>query len=203
MVNNLRDKPAGGGSKSPVASISSDQKQELPNKTRQEMPVTLRGSSQGLHGNSSFFVRHSCSLSFALGNLISMPEPNLNLTRIKDPSETKSRATLTFIDRVITVSTGALALSITFRESLLSANPSHVWVLKIAWVSLCISAISGVFLHLAPASSVRAILSKMKDDPKAVGGTPNRIFKILFLSLFIALPAGLASLMIFGILNAD
>jgi hypothetical protein len=123
--------------------------------------------------------------------------------KVGDLSEKKLASTVTFIDRVVTVSTSALAFSITFRGSLLSASPSHVWILKIAWIGLGISSIAGVFLHLAPASAYKSIMIQMKDNAEARGGKPHAIFKVLYFLMAIAFPIGLAALMMFGLVNTN
>lgn len=47
-------------------------------------------------------------------------------------------------DKVFTLSTGTLALSITFKGALISHSPNHVSLLAAAWILLCVS----IFCHL-------------------------------------------------------
>jgi hypothetical protein len=123
--------------------------------------------------------------------------------KVGELSEKKLASTVTFIDRVVTVSTSSLAFSITFRGSLLCSSPSHVWILKIAWIGLGISSIAGVFLHLAPASAYKSIMIQMKNNTEARGGKPHIIFKALYFLIAVTFPVGLASLMIFGLVNTN
>jgi len=54
-----------------------------------------------------------------------------------------------FADRIITLSTGALALSVTFRKSFSEAAPNHIWLLGLSWILFVTSVATGlVVLHL-------------------------------------------------------
>ena len=46
--------------------------------------------------------------------------------------------------RIFSLATGALALSITFRRSLIPDDPTHLWALKASWLAFLISILSYV-----------------------------------------------------------
>jgi hypothetical protein len=74
-----------------------------------------------------------------------------------------------FVDRVITLSTGALALSITFRTSFSKAEPTLSWILKVSWIAYVIAILAGVLLLFGRAESHRRSAKfqkeKMKEPP--------------------------------------
>ena len=47
-------------------------------------------------------------------------------------------------DAVLKLSAGALALSITFRSTLIPAHPADIWLLKMSWLGLMIAIVSGL-----------------------------------------------------------
>lgn len=76
-----------------------------------------------------------------------------------------------FVDRVITLSTGALALSITFRTSFSKAEPTLGWILKVSWGAYVIAILAGVLLLFGRAESHRRSAklekAKLKEPPPA------------------------------------
>jgi hypothetical protein len=60
--------------------------------------------------------------------------------------ESMNTAYYRLVDLIITLSTGAVALSVTFRTSFSSEHAHTVW-LKISWVAFIIAIIAGLFAH--------------------------------------------------------
>lgn len=56
-----------------------------------------------------------------------------------------------FVDRVITLSTGSLALSITFRSSFSQATPVASYLLKVSWIAFVIAVLAALILILGHA----------------------------------------------------
>jgi len=52
------------------------------------------------------------------------------------------------IESIFKISTGALALSITFKNSLTDCRPQYLWLLSIAWILLGLVPLSYVLLRL-------------------------------------------------------
>ena len=46
--------------------------------------------------------------------------------------------------RIFSLATGTLALSITFRSSIIPDDPTHLWALKVSWLAFLISILSYV-----------------------------------------------------------
>jgi hypothetical protein len=60
--------------------------------------------------------------------------------------EEMNKAFFIFVDRIMTLSTGALALSITFRTSFSQCLPKGTLILMISWSSFVVAIIAGLFL---------------------------------------------------------
>ena len=127
--------------------------------------------------------------------------------KLRELTLLKNTASHTFVDRIITVSTSALAFSLTFRSSILGSNPTSVWLLKTAWICLALSSITGVFLHLAPVSAADNLIRRMEQNVRAGGdgdeasASPHGIYEWYHRIMVLTFPAGLAALMAFGICN--
>ncbi|MEM6821845.1 MAG: hypothetical protein AAF558_07905 [Verrucomicrobiota bacterium] len=123
--------------------------------------------------------------------------------RLSEMGDIKNAAISKFVDRVLTVSSSALAFSITFRGSLVGVGAQDVWLLKVAWVSLGLCSIVGVLLHLSQASAANRMIKKMKGDLNERYAAANPVFGFGFALLILAFPVGIASLMMFGLLNTN
>jgi magnesium-transporting ATPase (P-type) len=69
--------------------------------------------------------------------------------------EQMNEAYFSFVDRIITLSTGALALSITFRTSFSRPQAAHIWILQLCWIAFLIAILSALAITLG-----RAIIHK-------------------------------------------
>ena len=119
------------------------------------------------------------------------------------------------IESIFKISTGALALSITFRNSLTDCS-RHLWLLSIAWILLCVVPISYVLLRLTEAQQDLFWWQKHRDaedafaegkETKPMSELP-REFKIKILAtklcyciLLISFASGIISFLLFAILN--
>ena len=128
-------------------------------------------------------------------------DPQSTLNTLAKLSEMKIEAQKVFIDRVITVSTGALALSVTFRTSIAGGNPDFLWLLKTAWIAFGIASVAGVMMHLAPASACKNLVRDMQKGESTVAAVPHWLFPVLWCAVLIAFPVGIICLMSFGVVN--
>lgn len=120
---------------------------------------------------------------------------------LKEMNDIKITSLDRYTDRIITVSTAALAFSITFKTSLIGESPDLVWLLQIAWLSLGLSGISGVFLHRAQASSaIRAVKAIARGDSQFYSGC-HPVFNWLAKVMNTCFPVGISALMLFAIIN--
>jgi hypothetical protein len=125
------------------------------------------------------------------------------LHKVEELNEKKLKSETSFIDRAISVSTGFLAVSVTFRGSITSGAIGHVWLLQAAWGCLGVAAICGVFLHLRLASAICRIFPAMKNEKMAATSGPHAIYELLFGALLVCFPVGVALLSVFGIINVN
>jgi len=125
------------------------------------------------------------------------------LKKIGEISDKKNAATLTFIDRVVTLSSSMLVLSIAFRTSILGPAATNVWLLKVAWVALAVSSVCGAFIHLSTASAGRRLLIRMQANHDEGSASAHPIYTVFYVLLVIFFPVGIAALMAFGIVNTN
>lgn len=123
------------------------------------------------------------------------------MNKIAELSEKKLNAQKTFLDRVITVSTGALALSVTFRTSIAGGNPGSIVLLKVAWIAFGIASVAGVIMHLAPASACKNLVKEMESNLNSRSAVPHWFFPVLWFAVLIAFPLGITCLVCFGVVN--
>ena len=105
-----------------------------------------------------------------------------------------------FLDRIITVATGALAFSVTFRGSI-AGSAGHLWLLKVAWIAFGVVAICGALMHLAPISARTRLMRAIREDQNARASAPNPVFYLFWYGALIGFPIGVAALVLFGVLN--
>ncbi len=128
--------------------------------------------------------------------------PQETLKILGDLANQKSAATITFVDRIITLSTSALAFSMTFRTSLVGVTPSHLWLLKLAWIGFAICSVFGVITHLAAVSAVkRAIKALKENDQIGTWASAHPIYGLIYRFLVLVFPVSIAALMAFGVIN--
>ena len=114
-----------------------------------------------------------------------------------------------FVDRVITLSTGALALSITFRTSFSKAEPILGWILKLSWGAYVIAILAGVSLLFGRAETHRRIAQvekeKLKEPlppmPYTVTPPPPRWLAKAQWAMVISFLIGIVALATFAMLN--
>jgi len=119
------------------------------------------------------------------------------------------------IDSIFKLSTGALALSITFRSSLTNCS-RYLWLLSFAWILLGIVPISYVFLRLTEAQQDMFWWQKYKktEDAFAEGKearplkelppefkTKSLAARFWYYSLFTGFVLGVVAFLLFAILN--
>jgi hypothetical protein len=130
------------------------------------------------------------------------PTKQLSISEtLADCAEKRWTAQKTFIDRVITVSTGALAFSVTFRSVIAGADVTHIWLLKCAWIGLAVCSICGVLVHLTPASSYKRFMSAMEKGEPTIAMAAHPFYNVLYVLILFCFPVSLAALAAFGVVN--
>jgi hypothetical protein len=123
--------------------------------------------------------------------------------KLEKATHDRAAAYYALFDKVITVSSGLLAVTITFRGSLLSAGGGTVrspQLLIIAWVALAVTVATGLLTHLGQVQAqTQAIRMMLHDNVGA--GRPNLFFQICSWATAISFIVGLASFVLFAIRN--
>lgn len=102
-----------------------------------------------------------------------------------------------FYSRMFTVSTGALALSITFKTSLTKGSPDHLWLLSWAWVWLTTSILS----HLVDRFAMGLYFFGLSTEKNMEAEIHMKISSVATLVSFLTFSAGVFSLGSFAVLN--
>ena len=118
-------------------------------------------------------------------------------------NEIKTDSINQFIDRVTTVSTGALAFSITFRNSIIGTGADFVWLLQVAWIALSICVVAGVFVHLSGASAAIRLAKGIEKGDNTITADAHPFYYLLHLAVLFAFPAGLTAFTLFAVLNTN
>ena len=125
------------------------------------------------------------------------------IKQLSDLADRKATATLRFVDRAVTVSSGALAFSVTFRESIVGQFPEHLWLLQAAWIGFGISTICGVITHLGEVSALkRTMRALLADQQHRAAASAHPFYEFTYLLLLFCFPLSLAALLAFGVFNA-
>jgi hypothetical protein len=77
--------------------------------------------------------------------------------------ELRNQAYYAFAERLLTLSTGALALSIAFRHSFSASTPIHMCLLKTAWISFVVTILSSTAIQYSKVTFHRNLAAAMKE----------------------------------------
>ena len=107
-------------------------------------------------------------------------------------------------DKIITVSSGLLAVTITFRGSLLSAAGPTVrspHLLIMAWIALAITVTAGLLTHVGLVQAQTQAIRMMIAQDEIGIGQPNLFFRLCFWIMAASFVVALASFVLFAIYN--
>ncbi|MDX9981374.1 MAG: hypothetical protein RBU25_15230 [Lentisphaeria bacterium] len=103
-----------------------------------------------------------------------------------------------FSNRLFTVATGALVLSVTFKTSILAGSPNHAWMLSNAWVLLTTSILAHLWSQLEQA------LFLLSSGLGGENGTAERNLKThawLLAISWLSFALGILALCVFAVAN--
>jgi len=108
-------------------------------------------------------------------------------------------------DRVMTLSTGSLALSITFRRSFSSAASHNIWLLKTSWSSFVIAVLLALLLLGAKAIIAQKTATAIE---RAKGTTklfipPPWWFRPTGYGMFVSFLVGVSTFVAFALTNGE
>ena len=123
---------------------------------------------------------------------------------IEQEIERSNEAFYSFSDKIITLSTGALTLSIIFRNSLTSNQPpKHLWLLQIAWSGFMMAVLAGTFWSLSKYRVHRDMAGKLRTNGRGsyLTAGPRWYYRFSRKLMMLAFPIAIVALTVFGILN--
>ena len=130
-----------------------------------------------------------------------MDEPT-QLRLIKKHADLENAAFYSFCDKVITLSTGALALSITFRSSFSAALPVCLWLLKLSWICFTLAVLTAMFTHIGRIRSHRSVrLQLLKNEGNVIVSKVRKIFGFAIWVMYASFFLAIASLAAFAFVN--
>jgi hypothetical protein len=122
-----------------------------------------------------------------------------------DQLNLRNEAFFSFVDRLLTLATGALALSITFRKSFSAPTPVHIELLKYSWIGFTIAIIACLVVQYGRITFHRNMAMAMYEAEKSgeeiVVGRPARWFQPAARLMVISFFVGVSCLAVFAILN--
>jgi len=126
----------------------------------------------------------------------------INWKRIKKHADLSSAAYYSFLERIMTLSTGALALAITLRGTFVPASPRGWWLLPLSWACFIIAILGCIAIHWSRVEIHKELVEQEFTNPGGIHIASPRPFyrrvKQVVLSTF---TLGLILLSIFATLN--
>ena len=125
----------------------------------------------------------------------------MSIEAIKKHLDIHAESFYDFADRISTLSTGALALSITFRKDIVGTSPSAIWLLKFSWVALVIALLCCTGYRFSKAKVHWKIAQSMASGSTLAMESPGLFFSICFKLGCFAFLTGIVSFVWFAFKN--
>jgi len=103
-----------------------------------------------------------------------------------------------FSNRVFTLATGALALSVTFKSSIVGGSPKFGWVLSGAWILLTVSILAQLWAQL---SQGLFFLSTACGMPKKDTQVEQKQLKWALAISWLCFALGIIAICVFAVIN--
>jgi len=151
------------------------------------LAVPLSRFTSRVGGGSALFVRH------------------LRDTFMSDPSsenaQQRNEAIYEFTDRIVSIAIGLLALSVTFRNSVIGSHPQAAWLIKTTWVACAVSGIFGMVWRFSKITVLHSITVQLASGNRVAGAAPHFYQLVSLWICIIGFVVGILSLTVFGFLN--
>jgi hypothetical protein len=133
-----------------------------------------------------------------------MPEYNdlTNEEKVEfdEATEKRNEAYYSFCDKIITLSTGFLALTITFKNSFVSSDPSLPFLLFLSWICFTVAILTSTYIHWGKAWIYKQRTIEILNQQPGTGMLPHR-FTITRYIMFFSFSVAIICLAIFAIIN--
>lgn len=114
--------------------------------------------------------------------------------------EKRNKVYYLFCDKLITLSTGALALSITFRNSIVPSSPKYLWLLSASWFFFALTILAALAVHWGETWIWNRRANEVLKDDTSDGKLPKR-FAVSRWIMFSAFVVAILCFVLFAIVN--
>jgi hypothetical protein len=119
-------------------------------------------------------------------------------------TQDRAKAFYGLCDKIITVASGLLAVTVTFRNSLLSNIEGKIHaprLLIFAWIGLALTVVAGLITHFGQVRAQTQAIRTLIQSGNIGGGIPGPFFSFTYLVTAVSFCAALISFVIFAALN--
>jgi hypothetical protein len=122
---------------------------------------------------------------------------------IETATEKSSEVYYSLAERIATLSTGALALSITLKAKFVPSIPKSPRLLAWSWICFSVSIVSSVIVHWGRVVSHMDIVRQMLKNPSAPNytGDPGFLYRLSMKVTFVSFVAAVCFLTYFAVIN--
>ena len=125
----------------------------------------------------------------------------VNYGALKEHLDKQSKAFYEIVDKVVTLCSGSLALSITFRGSITGQNVSNIWLLQMTWIAFALAIITGTSYHFSKMKVHGEIAYRINKGESFGITTSGPVFGLIFKACVCSFILGTISLVAFGVVN--
>jgi len=115
-------------------------------------------------------------------------------------TEKRNEAYYSFCDKTITLSTGFLALTITFKNSFVTTDVSCPSLLYLSWACFTVAILSATYIHWGQAFIYNRRANEILNSKPGSGKLPIRFYVCRYI-MFLSFPAAVLCFSIFAIIN--
>lgn len=115
----------------------------------------------------------------------------------------RNRAMAALFDRLLTLSTGALTLSIAFREAIGGSAPVALGLLRLAWLAFCAPILGAVLYHVFDFHLYNRAIDKLRQGRSKFEVNNGCLVLPLAYASLAGFSLGLLALLLFALRNLD
>jgi len=121
-------------------------------------------------------------------------------TEFQEATKKRNEAYYAFCDKIITLSTGFLALTITFKNSFVTADVSLSFLLYLSWASFTVAILSATCIHWGKAFIYNRRANEILTGNSGSGKLPF-LFSLFRYMMFLSFSLAIICFSIFAITN--
>jgi hypothetical protein len=114
--------------------------------------------------------------------------------------EKRNEAYYSFCDKLIALSTGAIALSVTLKSSFVPTSPNYLWTLKLSWICFTVSILAALIIQWGRAWIWNKRVKEIRNNEYSEGRLPKS-YSLARWVMFISFIIAILSFVFFAIAN--